>query len=256
MSSGEKSKLLEAFYNNIDNQTLVAKEFIWSEFVYDLILFRIQPLIYIIVVLIYINSQRSSQKIEKTSKHLYWLKIIIFGFLTIWGLKYLSFISGYFIIPFTIKHPLAIIFIAIQVFLISQFALTSKTGIPETFSLKKGITKKELEAIARKAKNYIEENNTYLNKEITLHYLSKKINTNSSYLSKAINHHYKLSFTDFLNQFRIKKAKEIIESPKIDIYTMEAIAKQSGFKSISTFNRAFLKFEGQTPSQYKNSVNL
>ena len=256
LPSHEKVTLLKSFYNSVDSQVITIRKFDISNFVYDLILFRVQPLIYIIVILVYLYPHFTSPNHKSINERLKWLRILFFGFLIIWIIKYLFFLYGYFFPPFTLTHPVTILFIAIQVFLISQFALTNKTGIPEVFVLKKGISEKELENIAKKARCYINDNNAYLNVNITLHSLSKVLDTNSSYLSKAINNYFNLNFTDFINEFRIEKAKKVIISQKIEFYTLEGIAKESGFSSISTFNRAFLKIEGKTPTQYKKSVNL
>ncbi len=37
-------------------------------------------------------------------------------------------------------------------------------------------------------------------------------------------------------------------------YTLEYIAEQSGFNSISTFRRVFIKFNGKNPSQWRQDT--
>jgi len=255
LSSQDKIELLKIFYNNIDSQIIVARKFLVTDFIYDLLLFRIQPLIYIIIILMYLNPNIKLVNNKINKNNLRWLLILIYGFLIIWLLKYLLLLMGYFYAPFSLNHPIIILLISSQVFLISQFALTNKTGIPKVFALSKGKSKKELEEIAKKANTFVKENKAYLDTNLSLNSLSKMISTNSNYLSKGINYYYNKNFTDFINEFRVDTAKRLILSSKMDFYTLEGIAKQSGFNSITTFNRAFLKIEGTTPSQYKKSFN-
>jgi AraC-like DNA-binding protein len=255
LPSLDKLELLKLFYNNIDSQLLVARTFVVTDFIKDFFLFRMQPLIYIVIILIQLYPNIRSARSEANKNSIRWLRILIYGFLIIWLLKYLLFLMGYFYAPFSISHPVLILLISAQVFLTSQFALTNKIGIPKVFEFSKGISEKELEDIAIKAKAFIKDNEAYLDTNLSLTSLAKMINTNSNYLSKGINYYYNKNFTDFINEFRVATAKSLITSSKMDFYTLEGIAKESGFNSISTFNRAFLKVEGTTPSQYKKSFN-
>ena len=255
LPSQYKIELLKIFYNSIDSQLIEARKFLVKDFMYDLALFRIQPFIYMIVILKFVAPKFKFTSSENNKNSIRWLRILIYGFLIIWLLKYILFLVGYFYIPFRINQPITILFISAQVLLTSQFALTNKTGIPKVFILRKGISEKEFEIIAKKAKTYIRESKIHLDPNLSLNSLSKMINTNSSYLSKGINHYYNQNFTDFINEFRVETAKALITSSKMDYYTLDGIAKESGFNSISTFNRAFLKIAGTTPSQYKKSFN-
>lgn len=53
---------------------------------------------------------------------------------------------------------------------------------------------------------------------------------------------------DYIARLRIEKAKEYIDSSDIP---MSDIAEKVGFNNVRTFLRTFKKFEGITPSQYK-----
>ena len=59
--------------------------------------------------------------------------------------------------------------------------------------------------------------------------------------------------SDYINELRIKRAIEKIE--KGDMLILD-IALEAGFESLSTFNRAFKKITGTTPSDYKKSQIL
>ena len=56
--------------------------------------------------------------------------------------------------------------------------------------------------------------------------------------------------SDYINELRIKRAIEEIEKGNMLILD---IALEAGFESLSTFNRAFKKITGTTPSDYKKA---
>lgn len=101
-------------------------------------------------------------------------------------------------------------------------------------------------------------NKSYLNPDVSLNSIADQIQTNRQYLSGAINDIRGQSFTKYINQFRVAKAKELLASPGYKMYSLEKIAQDSGFNSLSTFQRAFREFEGISPSKFraKNQVNL
>jgi AraC-like DNA-binding protein len=82
----------------------------------------------------------------------------------------------------------------------------------------------------------------FLEPELSLSELAKKLKTNSSVLSAAINQHYEKNFNDFVNQYRIKEFEWQLKDPANKNYTRLAIALDCGFNSKATFNRALNKF--------------
>ncbi|MDB2526762.1 helix-turn-helix domain-containing protein, partial [Mariniblastus sp.] len=64
----------------------------------------------------------------------------------------------------------------------------------------------------------------------------------------------KMNFYQFINEFRIKKFKRLMETSKVQQFTLLGLAIESGFHSKSTFYAAFKKFEGMTPKQYEKSI--
>lgn len=89
----------------------------------------------------------------------------------------------------------------------------------------------------------------FLNPDIKLSDVSKKIKIPSYELSKLINENLGISFTDYINEFRILQAKELLKNKSL--YTIDAIGNQSGFNSKSAFYKAFKKITGTTPAKFK-----
>lgn len=95
----------------------------------------------------------------------------------------------------------------------------------------------------------VEEQKMYLKKDLVLADLASAMGTNRTYVSNYLSQVRGQTFYDYINQMRIEKVSMPLlrEHPE---YTLEYIASESGFASISTFRRAFLKLMGQTPRQF------
>ena len=97
--------------------------------------------------------------------------------------------------------------------------------------------------------NMVVSKELYLNKDLTLNDLAHAVKTNRTYMGKYLSTVCEQPFYDFINQLRIEQ-KSIPLMQEHPEYTLEYIATESGFSSISTFRRAFYKFTGKTPSQF------
>jgi YesN/AraC family two-component response regulator len=74
-------------------------------------------------------------------------------------------------------------------------------------------------------------------------------------ISLVINEKMELSFYDWIAKLRVEEAKKLLTGAKTEHYTIEQIAEEVGYNSKSAFNKAFKKFTGQTPSEFKTSRN-
>lgn len=91
----------------------------------------------------------------------------------------------------------------------------------------------------------------YLDSELTLGKLAKKLNLTSHQLSYLINNGYNQNFYGYINKFRVEKSKKLLADKELDKYSIIGIAFESGFNSKTSFNTAFKKITGQTPSEFK-----
>lgn len=96
-----------------------------------------------------------------------------------------------------------------------------------------------------------ESEEKYRDKSITLNKAAKSFGTNSTYLSKVINLEKDKNFSQYLNDLRVVFAmNEITINPRFRMYTIKAIAEESGFKSGESFSKAFYKIYKIYPSYY------
>lgn len=82
----------------------------------------------------------------------------------------------------------------------------------------------------------------FLEPELNLNELARRLNTNASVISAAINQNFGKNFNDFVNEYRIREFEIQIKNPSNKNYTKLAVALDSGFNSKATFNRALKKF--------------
>lgn len=105
--------------------------------------------------------------------------------------------------------------------------------------------------LAERVNHYMKEEEPFLDASLSLHSLAKETQISSRELSILINHHLNKHFFDFVNEYRIEKAKELLASPDRKEYTVLEILYEVGFNSKSSFNTAFKKHTGYTPTEYR-----
>ena len=120
----------------------------------------------------------------------------------------------------------------------------------ESFQAPKSV---EIASQIKLIKKYVVENEPYLEPSLTIQELSKQVNIPVRDLSILINHHINQHFFDFINEYRIQKAMQILKNPSKSKHTILEILYEVGFNSKSSFNTAFKKFTNQTPTEFRNS---
>lgn len=110
-------------------------------------------------------------------------------------------------------------------------------------------TQKEY-AFAGKMEEMVENQQLYLNKDLTLADIARSVQTNRTYLSDYFTRVKQQTFYDYINQLRIEQMAIPLLQQHPE-YTIDYIATESGFNSISTFRRAFTKITGKSPGQYR-----
>ncbi|PAK54939.1 AraC family transcriptional regulator [Paenibacillus sp. 7541] len=84
--------------------------------------------------------------------------------------------------------------------------------------------------------------------DISLDYLSARLNLSSAYLSVYIKEKTGMNFSDHLLNIRMNKAKELLACTNL---TVSEISQRVGYLNITSFNRMFKKATGMTPGAYR-----
>ncbi len=105
-----------------------------------------------------------------------------------------------------------------------------------------------------KLKRYMDEEKPFLNPSLTIQNVSASIQIPLRDLSLLINHKLNQHFYDFVNTYRIEHAMHILKDPAKNKLTILEILYDVGFNSKSSFNTAFKKQTGKTPTHYRNNL--
>lgn len=100
--------------------------------------------------------------------------------------------------------------------------------------------------------SFIAERESYLDADLTLSRLARQMGRPQKELSEIINQRAGVHFFDFINRHRVAHAKRLIVSDPGMAITDVIYA--SGFNSKSSFNTAFKKHQGQTPSAFRTEA--
>ena len=163
---------------------------------------------------------------------------------------------------------LAYSFATVYVLFLGYFGLQQGNIFISTSPLKnRSISKvKEVRASASKVKSgdsdfieklicYMEQNQPYLDPEITLRSLSEKLKVRPEYLSEILNSSLDQNFFDFINKYRVEEFKIMRLRKDKKHLSIVGLACECGFNSKAAFYRAFKKFESLSPSDYMMKVS-
>ena len=103
-------------------------------------------------------------------------------------------------------------------------------------------------------KKYMAEEKPFLNSSLTIQDISSEIEIPVRDLSLLINHQLGQHFYDFVNTYRIENAMNMLKDETKSKVTILEILYEVGFNSKSSFNTAFKKHTGTTPTLYRKSL--
>ncbi len=95
------------------------------------------------------------------------------------------------------------------------------------------------------ARKFISENS---DNDLSLNEVAKAVNMSAFHFCRMFKKSVGLSFTEYVARVRVEKAKNLLLNPHRRI---SEAAFESGFQSLSQFNRVFLKVVGCSPSRYR-----
>ena len=220
--------------------------------------------VYLILSIYLINKYREQLKDSKSNIEnidLTWLKILVLGFalVTLVGVVLsLSKVVNLF-------HPVDVslqIFLGLTTYyadlvLVCFLLFFSAVNISSVEKVKEQVKssyedyKADEEYVGRVVK-FMDEEKPYLKSNITLDALSEMLDVPARELTALLNGHFKMNYYEFINNYRIKEAKEILRANKEQ--TISDVFLAVGFNSKSVFNTFFKKDTGMTPSEFRKQT--
>jgi len=116
------------------------------------------------------------------------------------------------------------------------------------------LTSSQIEEYKKQLLALLNTEKPFLNPQVSLTDLSEKLSVSTKHLSQVINQSFNKSFFDFINTYRIQEAQQILKKSKDDKMTVLEVMYQVGFNSKSSFNAAFKKETGQTPTEFRKMI--
>ncbi len=104
-------------------------------------------------------------------------------------------------------------------------------------------------------KNFMVKNEPYLDSSLTIQDLAEQVEMPVKDLSALINLYMNKHFFDFINEYRIEKAKELLKDSFKKELTILEILYEVGFNSKSSFSTSFKKYTGTTPTDFRKNPN-
>ncbi len=118
---------------------------------------------------------------------------------------------------------------------------------------KSTLTKVRADRYVRRLLETMEKEKLYLDSDLTLQKLARRLSIHPHHLSQIINERLNQNYFDFINSYRIEEAKKRLIDPSEKHFSILAIAGEVGFNSKSAFNSVFKKYVNMTPSEWRKT---
>lgn len=204
------------------------------------------------------QSGLSIKRLLFPSEHSYYqiLQVLLAGFIIIWlvniqNLIIFKVLKLYQWCPYASSVNCLIPFVFLSILLLSMLIKPELAyryrGNGETLS------DARQSRYQQKIAGLMEEKKLYLNPDLSMQELSEELSVPVKHLSYMLNQVFHLNFYDYVNQYRIEASKALLSNPAKSKMTILEIAYEVGFNSKSTFNAAFKKQTGITPSAFRKT---
>lgn len=107
--------------------------------------------------------------------------------------------------------------------------------------------KSDKDQITSYVMDYIEENYA---KDVSLEVVSDHLKISSGYLSAYFKEKTGINFSDYLNELRVNKAKDLLENTNLKI---KEVSNRVGYYNVNSFIRMFKQCMGVTPGEFRKS---
>ncbi len=196
--------------------------------------------------------------IGKPSKIMKWKKLIalsFMGYALTFLLYYILVWTGYIKIEYDYMISMAssffIYFVGYQSFRNPDILKTlegnkySNTQLTDAASL----------SILKTIENQMVTNKPYLDSDLKLHQLAKQLSLSTNQVSQVINEQLGLSFSDYINKYRVTEAMQILTDPTTAKIKLIHLAIDVGFNNKASFNNAFKRLNQCTPTEFVTANN-
>lgn len=221
-----------------------------SDKMHDLNHVIVASLVFLLLVFALSKAQLHNERKSKAKKNKYWMIITLLGFNVLFLINDLLYIQNYINED---KYKLVGVIMKITfVYLVGSSIFRIFTDLFDINHMRISYAKmpltQEEETLANKIEQLLNVDKIYREMNIDRAYVASLLETKEHILSRIINMRFKKSFSALINDFRINEAKDLIENTD---QAITVISFDTGFSSITSFNRVFKDYTGMAPSKYR-----
>ena len=206
--------------------------------------------IYCIVVLFHILKGRNTLYVRRDSAIFKWLVLLTIATMVMFTNYLLIF---FLIVPY---YPGGALTFSILMILLAVWAFRKPFLFKKQKNryLNSSLEDVKITEYFNELSKLMENDKLYLDPELTLTKLSAVMDIGPKQLSQIINQVEHQNYSQYIAGHRVEEAKRLLADKKYRDYKIAAIAYESGFNNISTFNAAFKRFTNTTAIQYRQSL--
>ncbi len=192
-----------------------------------------------------------AKKEKELNKEVFnFLRWLFYGLMAIWLVYVLNLFDE--VVPYIVGPILySIIAYAISYLVFSKGYIAK---ISENKYKTNPVSQEQSDQLYLKIVKIVEDDEQYKNNELTLTSIGNLLKVSPQIISLVINQKSEQNFNSFINTYRINESIKLLQEEAYKHQTIASIANEIGFNSISTFNTAFKKQTGITPTVFKKQL--
>lgn len=183
-------------------------------------------------------------------KHIFIVIVIIFF---LWIGSFMADVAVYpSEMPDSSFYPLWILMVYLNFYLAYHFILNPVKSVKLLTADSKPSTAKMLDVTGRLEDLMLNEM-LFRRPDLTLVFVAAELHVSTAILTQVLKEHFKVSYYDFINEYRVDDALKRFENGDDKRYTIKTIGEEAGFRSKTTFIKAFKNKTGMLPKDYISS---
>ncbi|MCE3253728.1 MAG: AraC family transcriptional regulator [Cellvibrio sp.] len=187
----------------------------------------------------------------------YWLLLLTLGFACNWLWSLIVHLVGQSV-SFTMADSFGIFDNYITFLLVNALFIYSLLYAHQLLETKDKPKEKETavaaeispDAIAR-IRNTMEKHQLYLKQNLNIEDFARQVGIHYRDVSSIINKQFNTNFFEFVNEYRVNRAKQMLLDPQYAEMTILDILLDSGFNSKSSFHRFFKRYTGMSAAEFR-----
>jgi AraC-like DNA-binding protein len=179
-----------------------------------------------------------------------WLNLVFFNLNSLIELTpFIYLLSVFFLAYFSLQQK--------EIFDFSKSEINDLSVIKEDKKqTQKRVSESRIIELNEKLQMLMDLEKVYLENDLSLPKLAKRMNASCNEVSFVINELYRDNFYNFINKYRVEEAKILLLSEKYNQLNILGIAYESGFNSKTTFNTTFKKHTGFSPTEFVKTNSI